>query len=333
MKNRVKYLAAYLPWLFILLAFDAFTIILLWLSDIRIFKALIVFIILATLVIFSITSILLIKKEEKKISSYKAFLAHPDKNTELELLRQASKVEQEYFKEMISAFYQKQYDIEKVKSLLTEYEEYVETWAHEIKLPLSLLSLVLDNQNENLPKDLLFKLDHVKNQIQNNVYQILYYYRIKSDKKDFLFEDIDLQESIYGVLDEFKPLLEEKQFEIRIKGFHGKTYTDNRSFQFIISQIISNSLKYSTENPKLDISMEKLDEKKVLTIKDNGCGVKACDLPYIFEKGFTGESGETRKKSTGMGLYLVKQLSDALQIDIKVKSDWMKSFEISLFIN
>lgn len=83
MKNRVKYLAAYLPWLFILLAFDAFTIILLWLSDIRIFKALIVFIILATLVIFSITSILLIKKEEKKISSYKAFLAHPDKNTEI----------------------------------------------------------------------------------------------------------------------------------------------------------------------------------------------------------------------------------------------------------
>ena len=69
-----------------------------------------------------------------------------------------------------------------------------------------------------------------------------------------------------------------------------------------------------------------------LSIRDNGCGVKACDLPHIFEKGFTGDSGEKRKKSTGMGLYLVKQLADTLKIEITVKSEWMQGFEIILSI-
>lgn len=55
-------------------------------------------------------------------------------------------------------------------------------------------------------------------------------------------------------------------------------------------------------------------------------------MPHLFEKGFTGDSGNTRKKSTGMGLYLVKQLADALKIDIEVRSDWTKGFEINLYL-
>lgn len=332
MKNKLKYLDAYLPWLFILLGFDMFTVILLWLSDIRIFQALSVLLILTTIVLFSILSTVLVGKEIKKINGYKVFLSYPEKNTELELLRLCSESEKECIKEMASAFYEKQMDIERGKSLLSEYEEYVEMWAHEIKLPLSLLFLVLDNQNENLPKDVAFKLDYVRNQIQSNVSQILFYHRIKSDKKDFLFEDVDLQESICDVLESFKPLLEEKNFKVELNCIHGISYTDRRSFEFIISQLISNAAKYSTENPELNISMKKCDEKNVIVIRDNGCGVKACDLPHLFEKGFTGDSGNTRKKSTGMGLYLVKQLADALKIDIEVRSDWTKGFEINLYL-
>lgn len=96
--------------------------------------------------------------------------------------------------------------------------------------------------------------------------------------------------------------------------------------------MIANAVKYSTENPELCISMKEENERNVLLIADNGCGVKACDLPHIFEKGFTGDSGDTRKKSTGMGLYLVKQLADDLNINIEVKSDWMKGFEVLLYI-
>ena len=332
MKQNLKYLATYLPWLLVLLVFDLFTAILLWLSDVRMFQALILLYLLATVLLFFILSLLLIRKERKKSAAYKAFIANPKIDTELELLRLSTVSEKESLEEIANALYQKQAEIGKLNSLLADYEDYVEKWAHEIKLPLSLLSLLLDNQSDQLPKDTAFKLDYVKNQIQENVSQILFYYRVKSEKNDFLFEDVDLEECIQELLENFDPLLKEKKFTIKVENIQGICYTDQRSFEFILSQILANSLKYSSDKPELKISMSKDKGRTSLIIRDNGCGVKACDFPHIFEKGFTGDSGETRKKSTGMGLYLVKQLADALKIEITVKSEWMQGFEISLSI-
>ena len=332
MKQNFKYLATYLPWLLVLLAFDLFTAILLWPSDVRIFQALILLYLLATVLLFFILSFLLIRKERKKSSAYKAFIANPKTDTELELLHLSSVSEKESIEKMADTLYQKQAEIGKLNSLLAEYENYVEKWAHEIKLPLSLLSLLLDNQSDQLPEDTAFKLNYVKNQIQENVSQILFYYRVKSEKNDFLFEDFDLEECVHDLLENFGPLLKEKNFTIQLENIQGSYYTDQRSFEFILSQILANALKYSSDNPELYISMSKDKGRTTLIIRDNGCGVKACDLPHIFEKGFTGDSGDTRKKSTGMGLYLVKQLAEALKIEITVKSEWMRGFEITLSI-
>lgn len=332
MKQNFKYLAAYLPWLLVLLAFDLFTAVLLWLSDVRKFQVLILLYLLASVLLFFILSFLLIRKERKKAATYKAFIDNPKMDTELELLRLSTVSEKESTEEIANALYQRQAEIGKLNSLLAEYEDYVEKWAHEIKLPLSLLSLLLDNQSDQLPKDTAFKLDYVKNQIQGNVSQILFYYRVKSEKNDFLFEDVDLQECIQDLLENFDPLLKEKNFTIHLENIQGNYYTDQRSFEFILSQILANALKYSSDKPELKISMSSDKGRTSLIIRDNGCGVKDCDLPHIFEKGFTGDSGETRKKSTGMGLYLVKQLADALKIDIVVKSEWMQGFEITLSI-
>ena len=332
MKHNLKYLASYLPWLLVLLAFDLFTAVLLWLSDVRMFQALILLYILATVLLFFILSFLLIKTERKKSSAYKAFIANPKTDTELELLHLSSASETESIEKIADTLYQKQAEIGKLNSLLAEYEDYVEKWAHEIKLPLSLLSLLLDNQSDQLHEDTAFKLDYVKKQIQENVSQILFYYRVKSEKNDFLFEYLDLEECIQDLLENFDPLLKEKKFTIKVENIQGICYTDKRSFEFILSQILANSIKYSSDKPELNIYISKDKGRTSLIIRDNGCGVKACDFPHIFEKGFTGDSGETRKKSTGMGLYLVKQLADALKIEITVKSEWMQGFEISLSI-
>ena len=70
MKQNLKYLATYLPWLLVLLAFDLFTAVLLWLSDVRKFQVLILLYLLATVLLFFILSFLLIRKERKKESSY-----------------------------------------------------------------------------------------------------------------------------------------------------------------------------------------------------------------------------------------------------------------------
>lgn len=194
--NNMKYLRSYFPWFFVLFVFDLFIAILLWLSDVRVFQALFVLLILTTAILFFVISIVLAAKERKKVDAYRTFISNPDKRTEIELLRLCNVSEKEMVKDVAEALYTKQTEIENVSSLLLEYEEFVETWAHEIKLPLSLLNLVLDNQSDNLPKDIQYKLDYVRNQIQGNVSQILFYYRVKGDKKDFLFENVDLKECI-----------------------------------------------------------------------------------------------------------------------------------------
>lgn len=333
MRDNLKYLSSYIPWFFVLFVFYIFITIFLWLADVSVFNALLIPIIFVPIILFFIISITFIEKEKRKIKIYKAFLSNPEKNIEDELERLSNFYEKEIIKELAKTLYQKQKEIEKANSLLSEYEEYVETWIHEIKTPLSLFSLVIDNQSNSLSSDVIFKLDYVKTQIQENISQILFYYRIKSNKKDFLFENIDLQESINIVLENFKPLLLEKNFEIKVGGVCENIYSDNRSFEFILSQVISNAIKYSNKNPRLEILVKKENKHKIITIKDNGCGVKKCDLPFIFEKGFTGYSGNKRKKSTGMGLYLVKKLADDLKIDIEVKTNWLEGFEITFYFN
>ena len=202
-----------------------------------------------------------------------------------------------------------------------------------MKISLSLLTMILDNNQDSLTEDVKFKLDYTRNQIGDKLAQILYYYRIRGEKRDFLFEDFNVAESIKELLEDYMPLLREKNFNINIRDLDINIYSDKRGFEFIIAQILSNAIKYAGDNPRLEIVIEKQEDYTILKFTDNGCGVKDCDINHIFEKGFTGDSGDIRKKSTGMGLYLAKHLADDLKIKIDVKSKWMSYFEISLYIN
>ena len=92
--------------------------------------------------------------------------------------------------------------------------------------------------------------------------------------------------------------------------------TDEKWLLFVIEQVISNALKYTREG-EVEISLR---EPKTLAIKDNGMGISQEDLPRIFEKGYTGYNGRADKKSTGIGLYLCKRITDQLGHYISVHS-------------
>ena len=127
------------------------------------------------------------------------------------------------------------------------------------------------------------------------------------------------------VLEDYAPLLEEKQFVIINKLQSETVYTDRRGLQFMLGQIVSNAIKYSSD------SMIHSEIADVLSVEDNGIGVKKYDLPYIFQKGFTGDSTDSRKKATGIGLYLVKKMADDLNLRLEAASPWEKGFKIVIF--
>lgn len=96
--------------------------------------------------------------------------------------------------------------------------------------------------------------------------------------------------------------------------------TDSKWLEFISKQIISNSLKYLKENPKISIYAKKGKENITLYFEDNGIGIDKKDLPRVFDKGFTGQNGRSKYNSTGMGLYLVKKLCEKLSHGVEIKS-------------
>jgi len=132
---------------------------------------------------------------------------------------------------------------------------------------------------------------------------------IKRNQRDFISKRISLQ---LGDLDEI-------------------IYSDTKWVEFILNQIIGNAIKYSKgKDDKIEIYLKKISSAVVLTIKDHGVGIIERDLNRVFEKGFTGENGRKFGKSTGIGLYLCKKLTDKLGLGLQVQSEENVGTEISI---
>ncbi|HAT4134824.1 TPA: sensor histidine kinase, partial [Clostridium perfringens] len=95
-------------------------------------------------------------------------------------------------------------------------------------------------------------------------------------------------------------------------------------------QVINNAIKYSSKNSRVKIFAKKSKNSITLKIKDSGVGIPNKDLGRVFEKGFTGENGRSFTKSTGMGLYLCKNLCDKLGLGLKITSEENEGTEVSI---
>ena len=194
-----------------------------------------------------------------------------------------------------------------------EYQEYVESFVHEIKTPISALSLALENNND-------FRLKQEVDKINQLVEQMLYYARSENTEKDYFVKEIQLAEIIHSVILKYRHYMLNKKITLNVHDLEHIVITDEKWLVFIISQIIQNSIKYLDKDKKeIEVWGENSNNYINLIIKDNGWGIKESDLVRIFEKGFTGTN---RKKgySTGMGLYLTKKLCDKLGLKLQIQS-------------
>lgn len=330
MRHTFERIMQYIPWLLLLLAVNAFSALLLWLADARAFYSLLAVNILATVFLFFTVCGVLVRRERKREGAFAAFLYEPDEYHEELLLKAVSFSQRKNIRLMGKSLRESKTAYAELQLQLSEYEEYVESWAHETKTPLSLLTLLLDNRREELSPTVSFKLDHVRKRMQESVDQMLFYARIKGTRKDYLFEHLHVRGCIQDVLQDYRPLLEERQFQVRVCLSDDVVYSDKRGLYFLLGQIVSNSIKYCGSDPELLFESLRTEKEYILIVRDNGIGVRSCDLPYIFEKGFTGDSGRERKKATGMGLYLAKEIAGELKITLDGISEWGKGFEMRI---
>lgn len=321
MKQIFRILGQYLPWLFLLLLVDGFAALLLWLLDAASFFSMLLVIILFTILLFVCVCAFLVSFDRKRERAFYEFLEHPDERQEEAFVRMVPLAQERGVRALGGLLREKRRAYLELLTRIEDYEEYVESWAHEIKAPLSLLSFLLDNRRDELPEPVGFKLAHSLSRMQESVDQMLFYARLKGVKKDYLFERIEVLTCVEETLEDYRPLLLEKGFQVSCSLSSETVVTDWRGLRFLLGQVVSNSIKYCGEEPRLLFFGEQKQDAFVLTVQDNGIGVLSCDLPYIFEKGFTGDSGKNRKRATGMGLYLAQGMAKDLNLSLEADAE------------
>lgn len=276
---------------------------------------------------------LLLIEYSKKNSFYKTIqskLINLDKKyLVLEMLDKPKTTEEELI-------YQIFYDINKsyieelkdYKLSLNNFKEYIELWIHEVKIPISSLVLMTHNSKETLPKKYTTQIDRLDNYID----QVLYYVRSNTSEEDFFIKEVSLQKIITSVALKNKDDLLENNIEFIVKTSNEKVLTDEKWLEFILNQIINNSIKYkrNIKVPKIEIKVEEATQKVILTITDNGIGIPKNDLPKVFNKSFTGTNGRTTTKSTGLGLYIAKNLLKKLGHKIEIESEVNKYTKVTI---
>jgi len=202
---------------------------------------------------------------------------------------------------------------------LEDFREYMEMWVHEAKIPIATLMLMYHNSGEGDVKKYTKQL----RRLDDYTDQALYYVRASHAENDYLIKEVSLEKIIRKAALKNKDDLLENGFELSVENVEKTVLTDGKWLEFILNQIINNSIKYKREEgvPRLGIWAEESSRGVRLFIEDNGIGILPQDLPRVFGKSFTGENGRLRAKSTGMGLYIAKKLCRSLGHGIDIDSD------------
>lgn len=209
----------------------------------------------------------------------------------------------------------------------SEFREYIELWVHEIKLPVAGLSLMCHNHPDTFGK-YTGQLQRIDEYIEN----VLYYARCENAEKDYLIKEISLKRVLADAALKHRDALQQHGVGLRTENLDKTVWTDGKWLEYMLGQLMGNTMKYLSEErePEIFVHAEETKEQVILHFRDNGIGIPASDLPYIFEKSFTGANGRMHTKSTGFGLYIVKNLCTRLGHKVTASSVQGQYTEISI---
>ena len=196
------------------------------------------------------------------------------------------------------------------KSQIEDLQSMIKMWTHQMKVPISALSLM--SQTDHLNKrDVRQQLLRLENYLDT----LLTYLKFNQNKDDFRFEECSMRDLVADLVKKYRISFLMKQMSVDIDG-DWYLKTDKKWLSFAISQILDNAIKYSKKNSVIQVNIS----QGQIRIIDHGIGILEEDLPRLFEEGFTGYNGHEHQKATGFGLYMTKQVLDRLGFVISISS-------------
>lgn len=195
---------------------------------------------------------------------------------------------------------------------LNDLMDYYTLWAHQIKTPIAASSLLVgeieDKKVKNQLEQELFK-------IESYVNIVLQYLRLESFHEDLVLKKENLEDLVKEIVKKYAIFFIQKGLSLNLHDLDRTIITDRKWFVVILEQVLSNSLKYTSQG-----GIEIYFQEDTLYIKDSGLGIQDADLLRVFERGFSGYNGRLTQQSSGLGLYLSKKIADELGHQISIAS-------------
>lgn len=185
-----------------------------------------------------------------------------------------------------------------------DMDDYYATWVHQIKAPIAVMKVMLQQEDTPENRELSAELFRVEQYAE----MALCYVRLGEGASDLVIQEYDLDTIIRKAVRKYAGQFIRRRICLVYEGTAVRVITDEKWLSFIIEQLLSNAVKYTSEG-SVTIAVE--DGKK-LSVTDTGIGISPEDMPRIFEKGYTGYNGRLDKKSTGIGLYLCRKAAEKL---------------------
>ncbi len=230
----------------------------------------------------------------------------------------------------------------KQKKLAVIKNDFINNMTHELKTPISTISLACEVLNDQEIPKTIEKTTHYVNVInsENKRLGTLVENVLQSavlDKGDFKLKllDLDIHQTILNVVGQAKVRIEAKEglLTTELSAKYPIIIADKVHITNVLSNLIDNALKYSPNTPKIQIKTRNLNNGIIISVKDYGIGISKENTSKIFDKLFRVPTGNVHDvKGFGLGLSYVKAIIDKHKGSIKVSSQIGKGSTFSIHL-
>lgn len=291
-----------------------FIMLIYWLEGFRNIDTAIYTVVISMLLILSF----LFGRYVKRYTFYQKLLAIPTK-MEAALQRNAKSPEQQQVENYLQGLYRLyQVEVQALYANQHRHLQFINQWVHQMKTPLSVAELLLQEDGEVDKKSLQEEIDRLKRGLDS----VLMNARLDTFEQDMHIEQVQLKTLVSEVVSENKRLfITNHIYPVISINEQFIVPTDAKWMKFVIEQFITNAVKYTfEEGKKVHIQAICQQGNISLLVQDEGIGIPMTDMSRVKKAFFTGENGRKSGESTGMGLYLANEICAKLGHDLEISS-------------
>lgn len=208
-------------------------------------------------------------------------------------------------------------------------KEFMEDVSHEIKTPLTyiktynqaLMDEVISDPQEQQKSFRL--IDRETNRMQRMIQNVLDFTKLDADAVELNKQPIVFAQNIEEMMIKYEPIFQQQHIQCEMDlNYDVIIDADEERLEQIIQNIIQNAIRYSKENPRIELKLEKQVDKCILSISDNGVGISKEHLAVITNRFVRVNKVRSRKESgTGIGLSIVEKLMTLHGGEMQIESE------------